>query len=293
MSARPAAVLGPAAALAFSLAGFGGYLADLPAKAHLVWTVGLYVAGVPIILRTLRGMLRGVFAADLVAALAIAGAMALDQPLAGLVVALMQTGGEALEHYAERRASQAVRELEAQAPRIAHRLDGERITDIAAERVRVGDLVLVRPGEMVPCDGVVIDGSAAVDIARITGEPVPLHGTAGVELRSGSLVLDGPLTLQVHALASESLYARVVELVRTAQASKAPLQRLADRVAVWFTPLTLIVCGAAWGWSGDPVRALAVLVASPAPAGRRREAASSPGSGPRSTESMCPGAPGR
>jgi len=148
MSARPAAVLGPAAALAFILAGFGVYLADLPTKAHLVWTVGLYVAGVPIIFRTLRGMLRGVFAADLVATLAIAGAMALDQPLAGLVVALMQTGGEALEHYAERRASQAVRELEAQAPRIAHRLDGERVTDIAAEHVRVGDLVLVRPGEM-------------------------------------------------------------------------------------------------------------------------------------------------
>jgi heavy metal translocating P-type ATPase len=267
MSFRPAAVLGPAAALAFILSGIGVYLiAGLPDKAHLVWTVGLYVAGLPIILRTLRGMFRGVFAADLVAALAIAGAMVLNQPLAGLVVALMQTGGEALEHYAERRASRAVRELEAQAPRIAHRIDGDRIVDITAEEVRVGDLVLVRPGEMVPCDGVVTEGSAAVDIARITGEPVPLHGTAGVELRSGSLVLDGPLTLQAHALASESLYARVVELVRTAQASKAPLQRLADRVAVWFTPITLIVCGAAWAWSGDPVRALAVLVvATPCP----------------------------
>jgi len=267
MSFRPAAVIHPAAALAFLLAGLGlRYLAGLPDQAHLLWTVGLFATGLPVIIRTLRGILRGAFAADLVASLAILGAMLLSQPLAGLVVTLMQTGGEALEHFAERRATRAVRDLEAQAPRIAHRYEGDRLVDIAAEAVRVGDLLLVRPGEMVPCDGMVTEGSAGVDIARITGEPVPVHGAPGVELRSGSLVLDGPLTIRAHALASESLYARVVELVRTAQASKAPLQRLADRVAVWFTPVTLVVCGAAWGWSGDPVRALAVLVvATPCP----------------------------
>src|SRR5512135_155469 len=236
----------PIAAFLFILTGFGWRLGGNPEVAHAIWTVGLYATGLPLVFKTVRGMLRGHFASDLVATLAIVAAMPLDQPLAGLVVALMQSGGEALEHYAEQRASRAVRELEAQAPRIAHRLEQDRITDVPAEAVGVGDLLLVRPGEMVPCDGVVTEGSAAVDISRITGEPVPQHGHPGVMLRSGSLILDGPLTLRAHALASESLYARIVELVRTAQASKAPLQRLADRVAVWFTPLTLGACGAAW-----------------------------------------------
>jgi len=261
-----AAYLHPAAAFLFILAGVGFFLGGDPATAHIAWTVGLYATGLPLVFTTVRGILHGRFASDLVATLAIVAAMPLDQPLAGLVVALMQSGGEALERYAEQRASRAVRELEAQAPRIAHRLEGAGITDVPAEAVTVGDTLLVRPGEMVPCDGTVIEGSAAVDISRITGEPVPLHGTPGITLRSGSLVLDGPLTLRADALASESLYARIVELVRTAQASKAPLQRLADRVAVWFTPVTLIMCGGAWAWSGDPLRVLAVLVvATPCP----------------------------
>lgn len=269
MTLPSAAALHPAATLLLLLAGLGiRTLGGDAAGADLVWQVGLLVVGLPVVLTTLRGAFRGHFAADLVAALAILGAILLNQPLAGLIVTLMQTGGQALERYAERRASTAVRELEAQAPRIAHRLGATPgdVTDLPADAVRVGDRILVRPGEMVPCDGVVLEGSAAVDISRVTGEPVPLHGQAGVLLRSGSLVLDGPLTVHVQALATESLYARIVELVRTAQASKAPLQRLADRVAVWFTPVTLLACAAAWLASGDATRVLAVLVvATPCP----------------------------
>jgi heavy metal translocating P-type ATPase len=262
-----AAALRPAAALLFLIIGLGvRFPGGNPAGADAVWMVGLVLVGLPLVFRTAAGALRGRFAADLVAALAIVGALVLQQPLAGLIVALMQTGGEALERYAERRASTAVRELEAQAPRVAHRLEADGLVDLPADRVAVGDLILVRPGEMVPCDGVISEGTASVDIARVTGEPVPLEGQPGVSLSSGSLVLDGPLTLRVHAVAGESLYARIVELVRTAQASKAPLQRLADRVAVWFTPVTLLACAAAWYWSGDPDRVLAVLVvATPCP----------------------------
>jgi heavy metal translocating P-type ATPase len=262
-----AAVLQPAAAILFLLLGLGlRFPGGNPAGAELVWTIGLAIVGLPIVVRTAIGVFRGRLAADLVAALAIVGALLLQQPFAGLIVALMQTGGEALERYAERRATTAVRELEAQAPRIAHRQGAGGLVDLPAEQVAVGDAIVVRPGEMVPCDGVVTEGVAAVDIARVTGEPVPLEGRPGVELRSGSLVLDGPLTLRVHAVAGASLYARIVELVRTAQASKAPLQRLADKVAVWFTPVTLAACAAAWYWSGDPQRVLAVLVvATPCP----------------------------
>jgi heavy metal translocating P-type ATPase len=129
-----------------------------------------------------------------------------------------------------------------------------------------GDELLIRPGEMVPCDGTVHQGRSHVDVSRLTGEPIPVTAAPGVPLRSGSINLESPLTLRATAAASESQYARIVELVRTAQASKSPLQRLSDRYAVWFTPLTLAVCGVAWLLSGDPVRVLAVLVvATPCP----------------------------
>ena len=198
--------------------------------------------------------------------LAIAAALILGQPLAGLIVVLMQTGGEALERLAEGRASRAVRELEAAAPRQAHRLTPAGVEDISAEAVVVDDVLLVRPGELLACDAVVLDGRSHVDAARLTGEPVPVTATAGVRLLSGSLNLDGPLTVRATAPASESQYARIVELVRTAQASKSPLQRMADRYAVWFTPLTLLVCLAVYLLTRDPVRLLAVLVvATPCP----------------------------
>ncbi len=211
-------------------------------------------------------MASGRFAADLVAMLAIITAVLLQQPLPGLIVVLMQTGGETLERYAEGRASRAVRELEAAAPRLAHRITADGVEDLAAEAVAVGDRILIRPGEMVPCDGIVDEGRSHVDVARITGEPVPVTAAPGVELLSGSLNLESPLALRATAVARESQYARIVELVRTAQASKSPLQRLADRYAVWFTPITLLVCAAAWLYSGDPQRILAVLVvATPCP----------------------------
>jgi len=180
----------------------------------------------------------------------------------------MQSGGEALERYAEGRASAAVRALEQDAPRNAHRVSGgdARTEDVAVEAIVVGDLLLVRPGEMVPCDGMVEEGTSHVDTARISGEPMPVRATVGTNLSSGSLNMDGPLTLRASATAGASQYARIVELVRSAQASKAPLQRLADRYAVWFTPATLLVCVVAYWLSGDWNRVLAVLVvATPCP----------------------------
>jgi heavy metal translocating P-type ATPase len=219
-----------------------------------------------VVWRTIRGVAAGRFAADLVAMLAIVGALALGEPLAGLIVVLMQTGGEALERYAEGRASDAVRELESAAPTLAHRVVAGGVEDIAAEAVEVGDELYVRPGELVPTDALVLKGRSQVDTARLTGEPVPVTASAGVRLLSGSANLDGPLTIRATARAAESQYARIVELVRTAQESKSPLQRLADRYAIWFTPITLLVCLVAWLAAHDAVRVLAVLVvATPCP----------------------------
>jgi heavy metal translocating P-type ATPase len=237
-----------------------------PATAHRILFAGLVVTGVPLIVRTAAGALRGRFAADIVAALAVATAVALQQPIAGLVVVLMQTGGEALERYAEGRASRALRMLEDAAPRIAHRVRDGHTEDVTVDAIAVGDELLVRPGETVPCDGVVVDGHSHVDASTITGEPVPLSALPGVELLSGSFNQEGAIHIRATARAGESQYARIVEMVRTAQASKAPLQRLADRYAVWFTPLTLAVCIVTYLLTRDATRVLAVLVvATPCP----------------------------
>ncbi len=265
----------PLAALAALAAGGLAWAVAGPPGARRVWLVGLLLAGAPAVWQTAREMLRGHFASDVVAMLAILAAVSLGEPVAGLVVVLMQTGGQALERYAEGRASAAVRALEAAAPRTAHRIcatAGARgaatpaVEDLPVDAVAVGDLLLVRPGELLPCDVVVTDGRSHVDTSRLTGEPVPVLAGPGTALSSGSANLEGALTVRATALARESQYARIVELVRTAQAGKAPLQRLADRYAVWFTPVTLVVCALAWLASGDATRVLAVLVvATPCP----------------------------
>ena len=263
----------PLAALVFLTAGAAVRLAAGPSHADSVWTFGLLITGAPVVWHTLRRIASGHFATDFVATLAIVTSVVLLQPLAGLVIVLMQTGGEALERYAEGRASAAVRALEEEAPRIAHRFaDGEhpdvggRTDDVGVADVAVGDHLLVRPGEMVPCDAVVVGGSSHVDTSRITGEPIPVRTGAGTPLSSGSLNLDGALVVRATATVGESQYARIVELVRSAQSSKAPLQRLADRYAAWFTPVTLLACAVTYLASGDVERVLAVLVvATPCP----------------------------
>jgi len=257
----------PAAALAFLLAGaFSPLMVSAEPWRNRIWFAGLIITGLPVVWRTFAGLLRGEFAADVVAMLAIAGSILLGQPLAGLVVVLMQTGGEALDAYAVARASSAVASLEADAPRTAHRMVNGQIHDIEAIEIAPGDELLVRPGELVPCDGTVVSGSSHVDTSRLTGEPVPIRAATGTALLSGSVNQEGALTLRAVRTSQDSQYARIVELVRSAQASKSPLQRTADRWAVWFTPLTLGTCLLAWLVSHDWDRVLAVLVvATPCP----------------------------
>ena len=237
-----------------------------PLVAESIWWLGLLIVGAPLVIATVREVASGRFAVDLVATLAIVLALVLWQPLAGLVIVLMQSGGEALERYAERKATDAVRALEDAAPRTAHRIAENSVQDIEAGDVKVGDLLLVRPGELIPCDGIVISGRTHLDVAKLTGEPLPVTAEHGSRVMSGSLNQESPIEIEALAPAGESQYARIVELVRSAQASKAPLQRLADRYGVWFTPLTLVVCFIAYLISGDPIRILAILVvATPCP----------------------------
>ena len=257
----------PAAALAFLAAGaIAPLLVPADPWRERIWFAGLVLTGIPVAWRTLAGLLRGAFAADVVAMLAIAGSILLQQPLAGLVVVLMQTGGEALDAFAVARASSAVAALEADAPRTAHRVVSGRVHDIEASAITPGDELLVRPGELVPCDGTVVNGASHVDTSRITGEPIPVRAAAGTALLSGSVNQEGALTVRALRTSQDSQYARIVDLVRSAQASKSPLQRTADKWAVWFTPLTLGACLMAWLVSHDWSRVLAVLVvATPCP----------------------------
>src|SRR5688500_6451753 len=248
------------AALAILAGAVAWTIPDARPWAARIWLAALVVFGAPVVWRAVRDALHGRFATDLVATLAIIAAIPLDQPLAGLIVVLMQTGGEALERYAQGRASAAVRELEEDAPRAGHVIRGGRPVTVPADEIAIGDHLLVRPGEMIPCDGIVIEGRSHVDGSRITGEPIPVRAYAGTPLLSGMVNTDGSLTLRATAPAAGSQYARIVELVRSAQENKAPLQRLADRYAVWFTPATLLVCLIAWIISGDPVRVPAGLV---------------------------------
>ncbi|WP_411278549.1 heavy metal translocating P-type ATPase [Gemmatimonas sp.] len=257
----------PAAALAFLIAGtVSPLMVSADPWRNRVWFLGLILTGIPVAWRTFAGVLRGEFAADVVAMLAIAGSILLGQPLAGLVVVLMQTGGEALDAYAVARASSAVASLEADAPRTAHRVVKGQVHDIAAIEISPGDELLIRPGELVPCDGAVVSGSSHVDTSRLTGEPIPVRAATGTALLSGSVNQEGALTLRAMRTSQDSQYARIVDLVRSAQASKSPLQRTADKWAVWFTPLTLGACAVAWLVSHDWTRVLAVLVvATPCP----------------------------
>jgi heavy metal translocating P-type ATPase len=252
--------------LAFLAAGALVFALRGASAARVVWLVGVIALGSPIVFRTIRGAFQGRLAADVVASLSIIGAVILDQPLAGLVIVLMQTGGEALESYAEGRASAAVKSLEEAAPRVAHLVRGTAVEDVPASQVAPNDVLVIRPGDLVPCDGVVVDGESELDTSSLTGEAAPVRAAAGTAVMSGTANGSGSFRMCVTARAEQSQYARIVELVRTAQASKAPLQRLADRYAVWFTPITVVVCAIAVSITHDWTRVLAILVvATPCP----------------------------
>ena len=255
-------------ALAVILLGaFERFVYQLPVPAEAIWLLGLLVAGFPVVWRSLGAVRQGKFATDFVASLAIVTSAILGEPLAGLVIVLMQTGGESLEKFAERRASTALRELEKAAPRIAHLLSATRgLVDVPVDEVRPGDSFLVRPGELIPCDGVVQSGISEIDVSQLTGEPIPALAQVGTPVMSGSLNMHGLLSIRATARAAESQYLRIVELVRVAQSSKAPLQRLADRYAVWFTPAILAACAVTFALTGSWYTVLAVLVvATPCP----------------------------
>jgi heavy metal translocating P-type ATPase len=232
----------------------------------LVWAIAIAVTLVPLTWSVARSVARGDVGVDAIALVAMAGALALGEYLAGAVIALMLSGGNALEAAAGRRARRELTALLERAPRIAHRRRGDRLEEIAVEEVRVGDRILVRAGEVVPVDGAIESEGAVVDESTLTGEPLPVRQGRGTTVASGTVNAGEAFDLRATRTSAQSAYAGIVKLVRGAERQRAPFVRMADRYAAILLPVTLVVAGAAWALSGDPVRALAVLVvATPCP----------------------------
>src|SRR3984893_7267991 len=249
------AVAGLAAGIAAQLAG----RSDL---ADLFWTLGTVPVVAGLAVSIVRDFLAGRFGVAAIALVSMSGALALGQPLAGAVVALMYSGGNVLEDIGSPRADYHLLSLVDRAPREADRRVGDRIEQVPISAVAVGDQLLVRAGEVVPVDGVVTSSAATIDESALTGEPIPVVKARGAAILSGSLNVGETFELAVSAAAGESTYAGIVRLVTAAQTAKAPFVRLADRYSLVFLPVTLALGCVAWLISGDLIRTLAVLVAA-------------------------------
>lgn len=253
-------------ALAAILLGGLLYLIVSPGAGRLVWATSIAVALVPLSYSVIRSLLRADVGVDIIALIAMAGALALGEYLAGAVVTLMLSGGNALEAAASRRARRELTALLERAPKTANRRLGEDMEEVPVEEIGVGDVVVVRSGEVVPVDGIVVSGRALVDESTLTGEPLSVSYEEGGMLRSGTISVGEAFDLRATRPAAESAYAQIVRLVRGAEEERAPFIRMADRYALYFLPITAAIAAVGWAISGEVVRALAVfVVATPCP----------------------------
>ncbi|MEP6756963.1 MAG: HAD-IC family P-type ATPase, partial [Chthonomonadales bacterium] len=252
-------------ALCGVLVGGAALIFNAPTS-RLVFMAVIVLAGVPLASSTIRNIIAGRFNVDLIASLAVIGAALQGEYVAGALVVLMQSGGEALEDFGLQRANRSLDNLLKRAPSVAHRRYGDKIDDVSASDLQVGDTVIIRAGDIIAADGLVIEGQGNVDEAALTGEPVPLGKLPGDKVYSGTINLSGSLVVRTTNRASESKYELIVKMVQDAQGEKAPIDRLANRFAPAFTILTLLISAGAYLLTHESVRALAVLVvATPCP----------------------------
>ena len=233
---------------------------DAPLWVVLAW------GGIPLVVELGRKAWRREFGSDLLAGISIVAATLLNEYLAGALVVLMLSGGEALERYAVRRASSVLEALARRMPVVAHRRVGDRLEPVALDAIAVDDEIVVLPHEISPVDGVVIEGRGVMDESYLTGEPFLMPKTPGSEVVSGAINGDSALTLRATRLAADSRYARIMRVMRDSEQHRPRLRRLGDQLGAWYTPLALGLAAGGWVWTGDPVRFLAVLVvATPCP----------------------------
>ncbi|HJQ08405.1 MAG TPA: heavy metal translocating P-type ATPase [Candidatus Saccharimonadales bacterium] len=253
------AFIGASAALGLDIAG-------LDTAAH--WIL-IAIAGaelIPLLGGMVQDVRHGKYGIDILAATAIITSLLLKEYWAAIVIVLMLTGGKALEDYAEHRAERELHALLSQAPQKARVLRGRKEVEVKASEVRTGDKLVIRPGELVPVDAVILEGAASFDESSLTGESLPQAKEAGNDIVSGSVNLDGPVTAKALRPAEDSQYQQIIRLVRGARNSQAPFVRLADRYAIPFTIVSFVIAITAWVVSGESIRFLEVIVvATPCP----------------------------
>lgn len=239
---------------------FGAPVYELPLLAALV------LGGIPLVAALLVKVLRAEFGSDLLAGISIVTSLVLHEYLAGSLVVLMLSGGEALEAYAVRSAASVLEALAKRMPALAHRKAAGKVADVALGQVAVGDLLVVFPHEICPVDGTVVAGRGVMDESYLTGEPYVRSKTPGSEVLSGAINGDLALTIRADKLAVDSRYAKIMQVMRASEQRRPRLRRLGDQLGALYTPLAVAIALLAWAASGDAVRFLAVLVvATPCP----------------------------
>ncbi|WP_261361291.1 heavy metal translocating P-type ATPase [Rubinisphaera sp. JC750] len=228
--------------------------------------MALIIGGSPLVLELSLRLIRREFGSDLLAGISIVTALLLDQYLAGALVVLMLSGGEALEAYAVRRASSVLDALARRMPATAHRVTPDGIAAVALNEIKIGDQLLVLPHEICPVDGVVVEGHGSMDEAYLTGEPYRTSKSVGSDVLSGAINGEAALTIEATRLTEDSRYARIMDVMEQSQQQRPQMRRLADQLGAFYTPLAVAIAVVAWIASGDPVRFLAVMViATPCP----------------------------
>ena len=232
----------------------------------LAWATATLPALLALLVEIVRRLRRGEFGLDIVAALSMTAALVVGEELAAVVVALMYSGGQYLEDFAEGHARREMTALLSRAPRTAMRHRDHQLEEIDVNLIEAGDRLLIRQGEIVPADGTLASPFAVLDQSALTGESLPVQRTAGEALMSGASNAGEAFDIVASHPAAQSTYAGIVRLVEAAQRAKAPMVRLADRYALVFLAATLVIAGGAWAWTRDPIRMVAVLVvATPCP----------------------------
>jgi len=264
IAASALAAIGLHFALRFSLGqdakGFGLELVQVPLVTALI------LGGAPLVFELLTKLSRREFGSDLLAGISIITSVILGEYLAGTLVVLMLSGGEALEAYAVRSASSVLEALARRMPSAAHRRQNGKITDVDLGEVVIGDTIVIFPHEICPVDGAVIEGRGIMDESYLTGEPYMMSKTPGSPVLSGAINGETALTFRAEKLAVDSRYAKIMQVMRASEQRRPRLRRLGDQLGAFYTPLAVAIALTAWAMSGQAVRFLAVLVvATPCP----------------------------
>lgn len=248
------------------LVGLAVWATGAPDLARLIWTAGVLPVLAGLLIEIARALAQREVGLDIVAALSMSAALLFGETLAAAVVAVMYAGGTFLESFAAGRATREMSALLARVPRTATLHRDHALVDVALDAVKPGDLLLIRQGDVAPADGTIASDGAMLDQSALTGESMPIRLTRGDAVMSGATNAGEAFDLRVTHAAADSTYAGIVRLVQAAQASKAPMARLADRWSLIFLAVTITLATAAWWFTGDPIRAVAVLVvATPCP----------------------------